>query len=223
MAEDETRERMRALARPFLDAGDPTGWFERLYAGAAGEPGAIPWADLVPTTGVVAWCDREGVDGAGQRAVVVGCGLGDDADLLDARGYAVTAFDISETAVAWCRRRFAGRDIHFEVGDLFAPYRGWISGFDFVLEVNTIQALPPDRRVDAVRSLGSLVAPGGRLLVVARGRDATDPEGELPWPLTRADLAPLAAGGLREERFEDYLDDEDPPVRRFRVSYRRDR
>lgn len=221
--DDEARQRMRALALPQIEAGDPTGWFERLYSAAAGDPAAIPWADLQPTPGVVSWSQREHLDGAGRSALVVGCGLGDDAAYLAGCGFRVTGFDISESAVAWCRKRYAGMPIVFEVGDLFAPFRGWISGFDFVLEVNTLQALPPEVRGRAVRPLGSLVAPGGRLLVLARGRDTTDPEGELPWPLTRDELDPLVRDGLLEESFEDYLDDEEPPVRRFRVTYLRPR
>lgn len=218
-AADAGRERMRALARPFIERGEPTGWFEPLYAAAAGDPDAVPWGDTTPTPGVVEWCQRAGVQGHGRRALVVGCGLGDDAAYLAELGFRVTGFDIAPSAIAWCNRRYAGRPIQFETADLFAPPRGWLSAFDFVVEVNTIQALPPAVRADAVPRLGHFLAPGGRLLMVARGRDAADPPGELPWPLTRADLAPLAAAGLVEERFEDYLDREDPPVRRFRVTY----
>lgn len=223
MTDDEARQRMRDLALPYIEAGDATGWFERLYSGAAGDPAVIPWADLKPTPGAVAWCEREQVDGAGRRALVVGCGLGDDAAYLADRGFLVTGFDISESAIAWCRKRYADRPMQFDQGDLFSPPRGWVAGFDFVLEVNTLQAMPPRTRAGAVRPLGTLVAPGGRLLVVARGRDAADPEGELPWPLTREELTPLRDDGLIEERFEDFLDDEDPPVRRFRISYLRPR
>lgn len=218
---DAARESMRALARPFIERGEPTGWFEPLYAAAAGDPAGVPWADMGPTPGVVEWCAREGLRGEGRRALVVGCGLGDDAAYLAGLGFDVTGFDIAPSAIAWCRKRYTGRPIHFEPADLFAPPRGWLSAFDFVVEVNTIQALPPAVRVDAVPRLGHFLAPGGRLLLVARGRDAADPPGELPWPLTRDDLRPLVATGLVEERFEDYLDAEDPPVRRFRASYRR--
>lgn len=220
-AVDEARERMKALARPFVARGEATGWFEPLYAAAAGDPSGVPWADMEPTPGVVEWCARHGVQGEGRRALVVGCGLGDDAGLLADLGFAVTGFDIAPSAIDWCRRRYAGRPIHFEPADLFAPPRGWLSAFDFVVEVNTIQALPPALRADAVPRLGYFLAPGGRLLLVARGREAADPPGELPWPLARPELAPLLASGLVEESFEDYLDDEDPPVRRFRAVYRR--
>jgi hypothetical protein len=73
------RATARALAAAALQRGDPTGWFEELYAGAA-QAGEVPWADLVPNPMMVAWLEREGVIGDGRRALKVGAGLGDDAD-----------------------------------------------------------------------------------------------------------------------------------------------
>jgi len=62
---------------------------------------------------------------------------------------------------------------------------------------------------------------GGTLLVVARGRGPEDDPGAMPWPLLAEELSPLLDAGLREVSFEDYLDGEDPPARRFRVTYAR--
>jgi hypothetical protein len=44
----------------------------------------------------------------------------------------------------------------------------------------------------------------------------------MPWPLTRDELAAARSLGLCEVLFEDYMDNEDPPVRRFRACYRRE-
>ena len=68
--------------------------------------------------------------------------------------------------------------------------------------------------------MASLVKASGHLLVIARGRDAQEAEGSMPWPLARGELAELEDFGLREISFEDYMDQEQPPVRRFRVLYR---
>jgi hypothetical protein len=43
----------------------------------------------------------------------------------------------------------------------------------------------------------------------------------LPWPLTREELAEFVRAGLTEKIFEEYFDDEEPPARRFRVLYER--
>jgi hypothetical protein len=72
-----------------------------------------------------------------------------------------------------------------------------------------------------VQQIAGLVAPGGRLLVVCRGRNAEEPEGRMPWPLTIDELEAFKAFGLKEVLSEVFLDDETPPVRRFRVEYRR--
>ena len=81
--------------------------------------------------------------------------------------------------------------------------------------------LPPLERGAAARALRTLVAPGGTLLVIARGREPAEPEGVMPWPLTRGEVEAIAGDGLTFMTFEDFLDDEDPPVRRFRATFRR--
>src|SRR5687768_9193611 len=97
------RELARSLARKHLPEGDALGWCEALYAGALDDVSAIPWADLRPNPNVVGWLDARGGPG-GRKALVVGCGLGDDAEELARRGFEVTAFDIAPTAVRWCGR-----------------------------------------------------------------------------------------------------------------------
>ena len=64
----EARRKAGDLARESLAAGDPTGWFEKLYVQAGGDAGHISWADLAPNPNVTDWLDREQVNGAGCRA-----------------------------------------------------------------------------------------------------------------------------------------------------------
>jgi SAM-dependent methyltransferase len=215
------RSIVRKLASDALARGDSTGWFEQLYARAAADPAQIPWADLCPNPSLVAWLDRDQPVGRGQRALVVGCGLGDDAEELARRGYRVTAFDISPAAIAWCRRRFPDSAVEYQTVDAMQPPARWRQQFDLIVEIYTLQALPPAPRAQAAAGIAACLAAGGTLLVIARGRDAADDPGAMPWPLTRDDFAPLAAAGLVTERFEDYFDREDPPARRFRVTLRR--
>lgn len=73
----------------------------------------------------------------------------------------------------------------------------------------------------AITKVPEFVAPGGQLLVIARGREPFEPEGEVPWPLTRAEFSAFPRAGLTEISFEDFLDQETPPVRRFRALYQR--
>lgn len=211
---DSIREKLRECVR----RGDRSG-YELLYASADFDGSKVPWADFAPNRNVTRWLDREEVRAEGRKALVVGCGLGDDAEELARRGFDVTAFDISPTAIEWCRRRFPNSPVNYSPADLLSPPSHWHGAFDFILEVYTLQAMSLEHRRDAIQSLARFVARGGGLLIVCRGRDVSDPPGDLPFPLLRAELDELLCHGLRNAGFEDYLDDESPPARRFRAYY----
>jgi hypothetical protein len=71
-----------------------------------------------------------------------------------------------------------------------------------------------------MRNVARFVKPGGMLLIVCRGRGVSDFEGEMPWPLLRTELNAFKIdSGLVERSFEDFMDGENPPVRRFRAVY----
>ena len=218
---DNAREHVRKLAAEHIERGDQLGWFEALYSEAEGKTEHIPWADLEPNSFFTSWAEENDLKGCGKRAIVVGCGLGDDARYLYDHGFDVTAFDISPTAIAWAKRLHRDTEIQFEVADLFQPVRSWLGAFDFVLEIYTIQPLPLDLRTRAIDAIASFVATGGKLVVVCRGREDNEPA-EFPWPLSRTDLVRFETHGLRQKSFYERLDDsEDPPVRRFVVEYDR--
>jgi SAM-dependent methyltransferase len=121
MSEEETdvRQHIKELAASFLERGDATGWFEALYKEAEGDNERISWADLEPNRFFVEFAEKTNLQGANRKALVVGCGLGDDARYLHDLGFKVTAFDISPTAVEWARRLHHETDINFVVADLF--------------------------------------------------------------------------------------------------------
>ncbi len=207
---------VRRLADEAIGAGDPLGWFEPLYQAAERGDAVIPWADAEPNTHLLRWTAEHGVVGTGRRALVVGCGAGDDAEALAGLGFAVVGFDLSASAVRLCRSTFPDTKVDYVVADLLAPPNEWTGAFDFVFEANTIQAMPSGPlRVAGIAALSTFVAPGGELLVVARGRDESEPLDELPWPLTRDEIDACGGDRLSLELFEDFLDDWDPPVRRF--------
>ena len=227
----EARKKAKGIAEKHFQSGDATGWFEELYEFAAGDSAAIPWAHLKPNPELTEWADRERLSGAGKTALVIACGLGDDAEDFARRGFAVTAFDIAPSAIAWAKRRFPESKVDYQVADLLQLPEIWNKRFDFVLESYTIQALPGDAAIadgafsplrrTAIGCVARTVAAGGQLLVLCRGRDEIDPVGTLPWPLTRRELSSFSEEGLTELSFEDYTDAEDSPARRFRVLYGR--
>jgi 2-polyprenyl-3-methyl-5-hydroxy-6-metoxy-1,4-benzoquinol methylase len=214
----ERRKLARQLAGEAMAAGNPTGWFEQLYSRAVGDAEVIPWADLAPNPNLLQWLEQHDLPGG--RALKIGCGLGDDAEELARRGLSVVAFDISETAIAWCRQRFPETRVDYQAVDLFAAPSHWDGGFDFVLESYTLQVLPQKLRPGAMERIAGFVKPGGTLLVIARAREPAEDPGAMPWPLMRLELDVFERAGVRLIRIEDFVDGESPPVRRIRAEYR---
>ncbi len=216
-----TRILVQLKAEEHFKNKDPLGWFEAVYAGANADELAIPWANLAPNPSLVEWLDQNPMP-PGKRALVVGCGLGDDAEELSRRGLAVTAFDISPTAIEWCRRRFPLSKVKFEAVNLFEAPSGWDRYFGMVFEAYTLQSLQSPLREDAIRRMARFLAPQGKLLVVSRGKEPNEfPEGP-PWPLTKNELELFLQQGLSKLSFEDFVDKETPPIRRFRAVYSHD-
>ena len=213
------RTRARALAKESIERGDAVGWFERLYAEARRGEAVVPWADLAPNPHVVEWLEREAPPPG--RVLDIGCGLGDTAEDLARRGFSVVAFDVSPSAIDATRRRFPESRVNYRVADLLRLPAHFAGAFDLVIECYTLQVLPPEARAEAAAALRRLPRPGGALLVVARGREPDEPPGSMPWPLTRAEVEAIATPDLALARFEDFLDREDPPVRRLRALFRR--
>jgi SAM-dependent methyltransferase len=215
------RKRARELAAEYLQKGDPTGWFEVLYKEAEQGKSIVPWADRGANSGLIEFWRANPQVTDGKKALVIASGLGDDAEQLSSWGFKTMAFDISETAIQMARKRFPQSAVDYRVADLFQPPAEWDRKFDFVFEANTVQALPMEIRAQAMQRIAMFVRPGGKLLAIVRGREANEPEGELPWPLTRAEMNEFVRAGLTEESFEEYFDNEEPPARRFRGLYTR--
>ena len=212
--------RVQELAQQSYARNDPTGWFEELYTAAVGDESAIPWAKLQVNPSLASWIEKQEFRGQGKTtALVVGCGLGDDAEALADLGCDVTAFDISPTAIAWCQQRFPNTEVNYLVDDLLHPSKISDRQFDFILESYTLQALPASVRPQGMKTIRQLLVPGGTLLVICRGRDADEPANSLPYPQTKEELAYFEELGLKLVEFEDYIYPENSSIRRFRLQY----
>lgn len=216
---EKRRERVREIQAEFAERGDALGWFEALYREADGDNEVIPWADLEPNVYFRQWAEANELRGDGRSALVVGCGLGDDAKYLNDLGFKVTAFDISPTAIDWAKKLYGENDIQFEVADLFEPYRGWIGAFDFVLEIYTIQPLPLSIRPQVIDAIEAFVAENGKLVVVTRGREDDIEPDELPWPLSRKDLSRFETHGLRQTDLQIFPPENEGEPDRWVIEY----
>lgn len=204
--------------------------FEPLYADAGGDAAAVPWAALAPHPHLVGWLDQPGLDVRGVDAVVVGCGLGDDAMELARRGCRVTAFDVSPTAVAWARDRFDREQegltgsVAWEVADVLDLPDHLLGGFGLVVEVRTVQSLPGSMRDAAMLAVASLVGPGGYLVVttlLATSDEAARTWRGPPWAQAPAELAAYRAGGLERLSLEHPPVDPSRPAMDVRLVFRR--
>lgn len=174
-------------------------WFEHIYANAGMDHAAVPWDRQTAHPQLTGWLSLSGSASVQNSALVVGCGLGDDAQAVAAADYLTTAFDVSPSAIEGARRRFPQSDVDFQVADLLALPAKWKGAFDLVVEIWTVQAMPMHLRHQAIAAIATLVAPGGTLLVVANARldHQVTPNGP-PWPLSKEDLDLFTREGLEE-------------------------
>ncbi|HKH17309.1 MAG TPA: class I SAM-dependent methyltransferase [Solirubrobacteraceae bacterium] len=210
-------EHSRRIAAESLAERDPTGWFERLYAAAEQGEAVVPWDRGAPHALLVQWARERGLEGAGRRALVVGCGLGDDAEFVAGLGFDTLAFDVSPTAVRAAHGRFPGSRVRYVVADLLDPPAEWRGAFDLVVEIITVQSLPEPPRRQAIANVACMVGAGGTLVVIATGRDAEDEAAGPPWPLTRAEVDAFASERLEAVQIEDLRE---PGMRRWRAEFR---
>lgn len=205
----------RLAARARLGAIDDAGahdpyrrdWFKAVYDSAGADAAQIPWADLAPHPLLAGWLAQATMQLSDRTALDVGCGLGDNAAAIAAKGYRTTGFDLSPRAIGWAQSRFP--NVTFAAADLFKAPAEWTGAFDLVHECYTLQALPDAARSEAIGILAQFVRPHGWLLVIARARDTAGPAAGPPWPLTRDEVLSVARHGFQVEKLEQLPDPTD--------------
>ncbi len=198
-------DRLRGLRDAHLVAGRPSGWFEPAYALARTEDAGLPWVHGTPHPYLQSWLEAPVTSPPGRRALVVGCGLGDDAVAVADAGFEVTAIDVAPTAVRWAEQRASdlmdpgAPRIRFREADLLAPPAELLGAFHLVVEIHTVPWLPGVVRDAAMAAIGGFAAPGGIVLVVtllATDHATLERTSGPPWPQAPSELASYRAGGL---------------------------
>lgn len=192
-------------------------WFEGLYQDNKESHENIPWARQAVNPLLQTYLDAKLDEEKAHKgtALVIGCGLGDDAKALELAGYDVTAIDVSQTALDLAKERFSGSNIKFIKQDIFE----YEEQFDFVFEALTIQSLPIEFREKMIKAVAGTVAVEGELLLVAHKREAMR-QGP-PWPLTQEEVDLFKSHGLTELSFELHTEESQVSQTRFRVLYKK--
>ena len=215
----EVRARLLKLSEAAEADGEPLRWFEELYAGAARNSEEIPWARMEPHPKMVEWiANQPGIQG---RALVVGCGLGDDAEWLAAAGFEVTAFDLSQSSIDWCCERFPSSSVNYCVADLLSPPVDWLESFDLIVEIHILQAIPEQIRDQAANILPSLLNSNGHLLCIGRLLSTLIPdEPAPPWPLSQVWLEGRFEK-LNPVHFNRFVNEDTPTIDRYVAAWSR--
>lgn len=181
---DDIRIKIQKMAEVAEVNGEPLAWFEDLYDSANRKSEDIPWARMEPHPQMVEWiANRPEING---KALVVGCGLGDDAEWLQEVGFDVTAFDISKSSIDWCKERFPDSTVDYCVADIFSPPENWENKFDLIVEIHILQVIPENIRDTAAKNLSLLLTNNGHLLCIGRLFESNIVEQPVPpWPLGR--------------------------------------
>jgi SAM-dependent methyltransferase len=204
-------EERREAGRKFADSLDRSGFendvgrkdfFRSVYDNAAGDPAAIPWADMEPKRTLLEWLENHPSHEG--EAIDIGCGLGDNAEAIASYGYQTIGFDFSEQAIEWASQRFFRSAVDYRTADLLNLPTPWRGRFQLVHECYTLQSLSPTTLSRTIPATASLVAPDGILLVYARVRqDGAEADGP-PWPLEMSQAMSFEHYGLVLENREDF-------------------
>lgn len=182
-----------------IEEGKPVDWFESLYAGSDSKGDGVPWANMTTHPLFKDWLNANTLNGKGKTALVVGCGMGDDAIELEQLGFAVTAFDVSNSAIELCKKRFPDSAVKFVQADLLEVIPEWKGQFDFVLEIFTVQALPPKYEKTLIQNISDFVSKDGTLLMITEVQQVKRVfEVGPPWLLNRDYIKKVESYGLTE-------------------------
>ena len=212
---ESEREEIISRAKSAVN-DEPIEWFDQLYGMANRDPAIIPWARMTPNQIMMNWVEENCSVG---NALVIGCGLGDDAVGLENIGFNVTAFDISEHCVDWCKERFPNSKVEWLVADILDPKQEWYGNFDLIVEIHILQAIPDGGiREKAAEQMPKLLADNGKMLCIGRlddGRQTIQPP---PWPLKQTWLNDSFAM-LESLEFTPFRNDDSLDVLRYYAAW----
>jgi cyclopropane fatty-acyl-phospholipid synthase-like methyltransferase len=152
--------------------------FEKAYQGQA------PWDIGEPQPEIV----RLAESGAIESTVLdLGCGTGENALYLAARGHEVWGIDFIPTAIerAQDKAQKRGLSIHFQVGDAL-KLEGIGRTFDTVIDCGLFHVFDDKARLTYVRTLAQVISPGGVVHLLCFSDE--EPPGEGPRRVSQQEI-----------------------------------
>ena len=138
--------------------------WDQLYQG-----GFKPWDTGRPDSHLISVVRQKGIRKG--RALEVGCGTGTNAIWLAQEGFAVTAIDVSPTALAQARAKADAETCDFVLGD-FMELPAPVSPFDFAFDLGCFHVFAePEQRSTFAKQVSNFLAPDGLWLCVAGNSD----------------------------------------------------
>jgi cyclopropane fatty-acyl-phospholipid synthase-like methyltransferase len=146
-----------------------------------------------------------------------GCGTGEHALFLAARGHRVTAFDFVESAIRRARAKAAerGLSVEFLVRDA-TQLDDWDRRFASVIDSGLFHCFSDSDRSSYVRGLARVVEAGGRLYLACFSDEEPGEEG--PRRVSRTELYGAFADGWEVESIEPVQLDVTPEFTEMRFS-----
>ncbi len=190
-------------------------WFNDLYKEHENTHENIPWARLSVNPLLEKYIKQTSKHQG--KALVIGCGLGDDARALEVAGYDVTAIDVSEVALSQAQKRFPQSNVVFEKQDIFDMPDKYYEHFDFVFESLTIQSLPVEFREKMIKAVAECVAKNAYLLLLTdqREHEFNGP----PWPLELDEVNLFKKYNLKELSHQVHAQESRISNTKFEVLY----
>ncbi len=150
----------------------------------------LPWSTGLPHPVVVSLTKNEAITPG--TLLEPGAGNGENALFLAARGFDVTAVDISSAAISKIRENAEKMNIsiHTIVGDFMDDVELPYSKYDYVFERSFLQTLPSSLRKKYIHSVASYLNPSGMYLAIVRGPRHPKPDSQ-PYAFSAREIQEL--------------------------------
>lgn len=137
----------------------------------------VSWSSDIATPIVAETIQKYGL-GLDCEMLEIGCGEGRDARALLSRGYRLTATDLSEEAIAYCKRQMPQYAGSFRVLDCLSSNED--TRYDFIYAVAVVHMLVLDEDRDGFYSfLGEHLSDGGIALICTMGDGETEYQSDI--------------------------------------------